>query len=260
MIQRLTNELAAAISEIEQLRATTLQLQDQLNKKQSRSNQHAKSLTTNNQYSIDFPDLTSVSPPWRNSDQVRRIKENLMQEQQKRRQQRQKAAARLLQPPSENQSFQYLYLPTKPRVPIGQLRSRLRKLDINNNRILDIHYPDRNIVALLVHNDYANELRYQLKRFKVTLKDNFDPQYQGDRKKDRGDTCLKKSFFWAKKFFCYKKDNFDPCDPKILRDPKYIDATEEERANLAFMHHCNRMERALKFICVPVKFAVARYL
>lgn len=100
----------------------------------------------------------------------------------------------------------------------------MRKLDINNNRILDIHYPDRNVVALLVHNDYADELRSHLQRFKVTL-----------------------------------KDDFNPCDPKILRDPQYADASDEERSNLAFMHHCNRMERALKFIRTPVKFAVARY-
>lgn len=152
------------------------------------------------------------------------MKEELFQSQQHKRQQRQEAAARLLQPPSANQGFQYLYLPTKARVPIGQLRSRLRKLDINNNRILDIHYPDRNVVALLIHNDYEDELRSQLKRFKISL-----------------------------------KDDFDPCDPKILRDPKYVDFTDEERTNLAFMHHCNRMERALRFIRVPVKFAVARH-
>ncbi|KAG1138100.1 hypothetical protein G6F37_011426 [Rhizopus arrhizus] len=152
------------------------------------------------------------------------MKEELFQRQQHKRQQRQEAAARLLQPLSANQSFQYLYLPMKARVPIGQLRSRLRKLDINNNRILDIHYPDRNVVALLIHNDYEDELRSQLKRFKISL-----------------------------------EDDFDPCDPKILRDPKYVDFADEERTNLAFMHHCNRMERALRFICVSVKFAVARH-
>ncbi|KAG0853219.1 hypothetical protein G6F16_007736 [Rhizopus arrhizus] len=143
---------------------------------------------TNVQTSLDFPELTTVSTPWRNPEQVSRLKEGLLQKQQQRRQQRQEAAARLLQPLSENQGFQYLYLPTKARVPVGQLRSRLRKLDINNNRILDIHYPDRNVVALLVHNDYADELRSHLRKFKVTL-----------------------------------KDDFDPCDPMILRDP--IDAS-----------------------------------
>ncbi|KAG1141301.1 hypothetical protein G6F36_015715 [Rhizopus arrhizus] len=70
MVQRLTNELAAARAEIEQLRATALQLQDQLNKENSPSSQHATSSTTNTQYSIDFPDLTSASPPWRNPDQA----------------------------------------------------------------------------------------------------------------------------------------------------------------------------------------------
>lgn len=76
----------------------------------------------------------------------------------------------------------------------------------------------------MVHNDYADELRSQLKEFKVIL-----------------------------------KDKFDSCDPKILRDPKYADSTEEERTNLAFLNHCNHMEHALKFICVLVKFAVGHY-
>ncbi|EIE92434.1 hypothetical protein RO3G_16956 [Rhizopus delemar RA 99-880] len=69
-----------------------------------------------------------------------------------------KTAARLLQPPSKNQGFQYLYLSTKARFPVGQVRSRLRKLKINNDRILDISYPDRHDVALMVDNDYADEL------------------------------------------------------------------------------------------------------
>ncbi|KAG1546448.1 hypothetical protein G6F49_010495 [Rhizopus delemar] len=220
MIQHLTQELEAARSEIEQLRTTTIQLQNQFNHERLTSNQPTPPVITNTQSSFDIPEPTPTASPWRNPDQVRRLKESLMQQRQQRRQQRQEAAARILQPPSENQGFKYIYLPTKARVPIGQLRSRLRKLDINNNRILDIHYPDRNVVALLVHNDYTDELRSHLQRFKVTL-----------------------------------KDDFNPCDPKLLRDPQYADASDEERANLAFMHHCNRMERALKFIRTPVKFA-----
>lgn len=97
-------------------------------------------------------------------------------------------------------------------------------MDINNNLIIDIHYPNRNIVALLVHNDYADKLRSQLQQFKVTL-----------------------------------KDDFNPCDPKILRDLQYANASIEKRTNITFIHHCNRMKRALKFIRTPVKFAVARY-
>ena len=91
-----------------------------------------------------------------------------------------------------------------------------------NNRILDIHYPGRNIVTLLVHNDYVSELRKQLGRFKVNL-----------------------------------KDDFDPCNPKVLRDPKYADLSPEERANFTLMHPSDRMARALNYVRAPVKYAVA---
>ncbi|KAG1150757.1 hypothetical protein G6F37_009888 [Rhizopus arrhizus] len=171
MIQRLTKELASARTEIERLRISS-------------SSQHPTTL------------LQSI--PWHQSERLQQIKDQLTAQQQ----QRQEAAARLLQSPSTNQGFKYIHLPMKTRVPIGQIRSRLRKLDINNNRIIDIHYPDRNIVALLIHNDYENELRQQLQRFKVTI-----------------------------------KEDFNPCDPQVLRDPKYADHTPAERENLAFMHH-----------------------
>ncbi|KAG1136685.1 hypothetical protein G6F37_005803 [Rhizopus arrhizus] len=123
MIQRLTNELAAARSEIEQLRATTVQLQNQLNQVHPTTNQPTSTLTANVQSSLDFPELTTFSTPWRNPEQISRLKEGLLQKQKQRRQQRQEAAARLLQPLSKNQGFQYLYLPTKARVPVEQLRS-----------------------------------------------------------------------------------------------------------------------------------------
>ncbi|EIE88786.1 hypothetical protein RO3G_13497 [Rhizopus delemar RA 99-880] len=38
-----------------------------------------------------------------------------------------------------------------------------------------MHYSDRNILVLLIHNDYATELRQQVQRFKAMTKDGFDP-------------------------------------------------------------------------------------
>ncbi|KAG1040046.1 hypothetical protein G6F43_012374 [Rhizopus delemar] len=148
----------------------------------------------------------------------------MLEKRQQRRLQRQETAARILQPPSENQGFQYIYVPTKARVPVGQLRSRLRKLDINNSRIFDIHYPTRNVVALLVHNDYASELKSHLQKFKVRT-----------------------------------KDDFNPCDGSILMDPKYEQSSKEERDDFALMHHSDRVKKALSYIRAPVKAAVARY-
>jgi hypothetical protein len=148
----------------------------------------------------------------------------MLEKRQQRQTQRQETAARFLQPPSENQSFQHIYIPTKARVPVGQLRSRLRQLDINNNRILGIYYPTRNAVALPVHNDYAPELKSHLQKFKVRT-----------------------------------KDDFNLCDGSILMDPKYDHCSKEEHDSFAFMHHSDRVKKALTYIRAPVKAAVARY-
>ncbi|ORE05300.1 hypothetical protein BCV72DRAFT_331361, partial [Rhizopus microsporus var. microsporus] len=224
MIKRLSTELAAIRAEIANFRQQVTQLQEQAIQKSTNMNQSNHHEDDNHLSSKDFPALPSQTPPWHNPQRISQIKRSLAEHEQQRRLQRQEAAARLLQPPFENQGFQYVYLPIKARVPIDQIRTRLRKPYIANNRILDIHYPDRNVVALLVHNDYVNELRKQLERFKVTL-----------------------------------KDDFGPCDPKVLRDPKYINLSPEERANFAFMHHSGRMARALIYIRASVKYAVARF-
>ncbi|ORE02528.1 hypothetical protein BCV72DRAFT_317670 [Rhizopus microsporus var. microsporus] len=133
-------------------------------------------------------------------------------------------AARFLQPPSDNHDFQYIYLPTKARVPVSQLISRLRKLEINNSRILGIYYPTRNVVALLVHNDYTPELKAHLRKFKV-----------------------------------HTKEDFNPSGGSTLMDPHYAQNTKEERDSYAVMHHRGRLKRALTYIRAPVKYAMARY-
>ena len=123
MVKRLTNELAAATSEIEQLRATTVQLQSQLNKDYTSSSQLEPLLATASQPSLNSSGLNTTSTPWRNPERLQCMKEELFQRQQQRRLQRQEAAAHLLQTPSTNQGFKYICLPTKARVPIGQLQS-----------------------------------------------------------------------------------------------------------------------------------------
>ncbi|CEG74918.1 hypothetical protein RMATCC62417_10046 [Rhizopus microsporus] len=82
----------------------------------------------------------------------------------------QMAAARIFSVPSANHGYKFLYLPLYRRLPIGQLCSRLRQLNINTRRILNIHYPDRHFVALLIHNDYEDKLCSQLQRFKIPIR------------------------------------------------------------------------------------------
>ncbi|KAI9485505.1 MAG: hypothetical protein EXX96DRAFT_613374 [Benjaminiella poitrasii] len=84
-------------------------------------------------------------------------------------------AIRTFQSPSNTQGFPHIFLPTKARMPVGQIRSRLRKLNIQNDRILDIHYPTRNVVALIVHNDFAFKLKESLAKYQIATLVDFDP-------------------------------------------------------------------------------------
>ncbi|KAG1055155.1 hypothetical protein G6F43_002867 [Rhizopus delemar] len=94
---------------------------------------------------------------------------------QQNRVRKEETAARFFQPPSTNQGFQYLYVSTKARVPFGKLCSYLRNIGANNARVLDIHYPDRNVAALLIHNDYVAEFKQLLEAKRVHFANNFDP-------------------------------------------------------------------------------------
>lgn len=117
-----------------------------------------------------------------------------------------------------------MYVPTKARVALGKLRTTFKKTGINNGRLLDVHYPDRNIVAVLVHNDYAPELKDILSKRGITL-----------------------------------RSDFDPCDGRVLKDPKFANAPEEERHQLAQQLHTQRIKKALDHIRGPAKYAVARF-
>jgi hypothetical protein len=172
----------------------------------------------------EFPALRPASKyssaPWHQPEKVSALKQTLSQNQEKR----EATAARFFQAPSPTQGFQYLYLPTKARIPLGKLRTTFKKLGVNNGRLLDLHYPDRNIVAVLVHNDYAPELQDLLSKRGVKL-----------------------------------NTTFDPCDESVLKDPKYANETTEKRHQIASDLHNQRIQRSLVHIRGPAKFAVARF-
>ncbi|KAI7902136.1 uncharacterized protein BX663DRAFT_552560 [Cokeromyces recurvatus] len=137
---------------------------------------------------------------------------------------KQAAAARFFQKPSSTQGFNYIYIPTKARIPVGKLRTTLRRLGIPNVRLLDIHYPARNLVAILVHMDYVSEFKSTLQQRGVTV-----------------------------------DEDFDPFNGKTIMDPKYKDHTDFQCDQIASFIHKRRLETALQHIREPVKFAVARY-
>ncbi|KAG1448861.1 hypothetical protein G6F55_010438 [Rhizopus delemar] len=85
------------------------------------------------------------------------------------------AIARQFSSPAKPTGFKLIHVPIRHRLPLQQLRSNLRRLHINTRQILDIHYPDRNLVSFLIHIGYETELRLQLSKFNITVRDDFDP-------------------------------------------------------------------------------------
>ncbi|KAG2210391.1 hypothetical protein INT46_000972 [Mucor plumbeus] len=97
--------------------------------------------------------------------------------------------------PKPPPGFTYLYLPTRARMPFKEMRSSLRDLYFNSGSIVDIHYPAKNVVALLIHNDYHSTAINILKQNDLT-----------------------------------PISSFDPLNTDNLADPKFKEATHEERS------------------------------
>jgi hypothetical protein len=134
-----------------------------------------------------------------------------------------KGGLRLFTAISSNQGFEHIYVPIRSRVPYKKVRSELRNAGINSGSIVDIHYPNNKVLALLVHNDYI-------------------------------DTC--RSLLLAEGLTCI--ENFNPYDPKHLADPQFKEATDEERTKQLAIIRENQVHKTLTYLRNPVKLAVAR--
>jgi hypothetical protein len=133
------------------------------------------------------------------------------------------AAARPFQPITEPQGFQYIYIPRTRRMDRAEVRRRLRKLGMETFRILDITFPTRDVVGLLVHVQYMAYVLDTLTRAKVV-----------------------------------PVTGFDPTDPKHLSDPRHSTLAETDRRTLATQIHRTRSIRALQFMKPPIAVAVGR--
>ncbi|KAI9473768.1 MAG: hypothetical protein EXX96DRAFT_579264, partial [Benjaminiella poitrasii] len=126
-------------------------------------------------------------------------------------------------PQDSNPGFQYLYLPSRNKETLPRLRDKLAYLKVNNWRVLDIHFPARQVVALLVHNDYASELCSLFAAAGIT-----------------------------------PLVDFNPLDPQHLNDPRLASLPAEALAHKVLLVHQGRLRRGLKFIrSLPVRHAVA---
>lgn len=77
---------------------------------------------------------------------------------------------------SPTQGFKFIYLYHRGKEPISAVRYKLRGLGVNpTSRIIDIHFPARQTVALLIHNDFEEDLIKILAQSGIKPLANFDP-------------------------------------------------------------------------------------
>ncbi|KAI8327649.1 hypothetical protein BC941DRAFT_477419 [Chlamydoabsidia padenii] len=107
-----------------------------------------------------------------------------------------------------------------------ELRTKFRRLGITTSRLLDIHYPTKNALAILVHNDFTAEFLEHMTKFDIR-----------------------------------PINDFDPNDPAHLQDPEYtsVNLTEDDKATHMITILNQRMRRTLEYIRTPLQRAVGTY-
>jgi hypothetical protein len=119
--------------------------------------------------------------------------------------------------------FNYVYFENKFRTKISTLRNDLRKVGIDTGRIIDIHYPSRGVVALLMHVDYIPTLTAIFTKFnKVEL------------------------------------TKYDQFSASHVIDTEGESYTEDEKAALAKHFQQTRLSRALTHMRPQIRNTVAR--
>lgn len=121
-------------------------------------------------------------------------------------------ATRGFQEQSGETGYTFVYLRSPHRMPHSEVRKRLRVLGVSQARILDIHFPSKGTVGLLIHRSYEAELHECLKKHDITCKD------------------------------------YNPIDSSALDDPKHANLSQIDKEQLARDIHQRRIMRTCLFM------------
>ncbi|KAG1040339.1 hypothetical protein G6F43_012302 [Rhizopus delemar] len=134
------------------------------------------------------------------------------------------AIARQFSSPTAPSSFTFIHVPIHDCLSIHQLRANIRELHINTRRILDIQYSDRNVARFLIHTGFEPEFHFQLYKHKITI-----------------------------------RDDFDPLNPSIIRDPTLLNESIERKTKHARHVFLQRLGSAFRRLRAPLYNAVTNY-
>jgi hypothetical protein len=133
-----------------------------------------------------------------------------------------KIIARPFIPVTTSQGYQYISFFGRGKNPISSIRHTLRDLGVTVSRIIDIETSGQNVHSILVHNDYAQDVKDILALSSV------------------------------------KVVEFNPIAADVFKDPKYANLNDTDRAEQALAIHQQRLIRLIQRLPTPVKFEVAR--
>ncbi|KAF1801042.1 hypothetical protein FB192DRAFT_1254239, partial [Mucor lusitanicus] len=125
---------------------------------------------------------------------------------------------------SDAKSYTFVYLPISHPMTRTQIRSKFRAISIDNLRVLDIIFPARHTIGILLHEAYISEFQSKLREIDTS-----------------------------------PITSFNPLDPTHICDPKYHDLPQEDRTRLARSLHQDRCLRTLSFIRPNLLPGIAKY-
>lgn len=137
------------------------------------------------------------------------------------------ATARAFFAPRDTDSssgYAYVYIPRSRNINRRDVRHRFSLLGIETARVIDISFPARSVIGVLLHQDYIPAFNQVLKDSKVT-----------------------------------PIEHFNPCEAAHVADPKYSDLPTPQRSRLAAALQQDRCFNTLNFIREYLVPSVAKF-
>ncbi|OAD65460.1 hypothetical protein PHYBLDRAFT_153359 [Phycomyces blakesleeanus NRRL 1555(-)] len=134
------------------------------------------------------------------------------------------ASARIFVIPTGSKGYQYVYIPRSRCLTHREVCNSLKTLGVDTGCILDINFPAKDVVGILVHNQYAEKFQTTLTTVAIEI-----------------------------------LDVFDPLDPKNIADHKYKSLSDSELEEVAAELHSDRCLKALKYLCPHVAVSVGHF-
>ncbi|KAI9243300.1 hypothetical protein BDA99DRAFT_530685 [Phascolomyces articulosus] len=100
--------------------------------------------------------------------------------------------------------FKYIYIPYQKRLPQPEIRQYFHSIKINPNHVLDISFPARNVLGLLIHIQYVPDVSKILNAANTPI-----------------------------------LHDFNPTDANHIRDPAYTSLPKQEKSEIAIYCHRN---------------------